>query len=57
MDNHVNDSIGGAHLFNGKNVDFVEDRFGRAKSVTATIKFHQGSILTAILPFRFGLNQ
>ena len=39
MDNHVNDSIGGAHLFNGKNVDFVEDRFGRAKSA---VRFSDG---------------
>ena len=39
MDNHVNDTAGGAHLYNGSNVQFVRDRFGNANSA---IRFSDG---------------
>ena len=32
MDNHVNDTVGGAHMYNGYNVQFVKDRFGNPNS-------------------------
>ena len=39
MDNNVYDSAGGAHLYNGSNVQFVKDRFGKANSA---IRFTDG---------------
>ena len=39
MDNHVNDTVGGANLYNGYNVKFVNDRFGNPNSA---IKFSDG---------------
>ena len=39
MDNHVNDTVGGAHMYNGYNVDFVSDRFGNPNSA---IRFAEG---------------
>ena len=32
MDNNINDIAGGAHLYNGYNVEFVKDRFGNPNS-------------------------
>ena len=42
MDNHVNDTAGGAHLYNGSNVQFVNDRFGNSNSA---IRFSDGFYL------------
>ena len=39
IDNHVNDTVGGAHMYNGYNVDFVNDRFGNPNSA---IRFSNG---------------
>ena len=39
IENHVNDTVGGAHLYNGVNVEFVEDRFGNPNSA---IRFTEG---------------
>ena len=39
MDNNVYDTTGGAHLYNGSNVQFVKDRFGKANSA---IRFTDG---------------
>ena len=39
IDNHVNDTVGGAHMYNGYNVKFVNDRFGNPNSA---IRFSNG---------------
>jgi hypothetical protein len=39
IDNHVNDTVGGAHMFNGYNVQYVNDRFGNPNSA---IRFTDG---------------
>ena len=39
MDNHTKDIIGNANMYNGYNVQFVEDRFGKANSA---IRFSDG---------------
>ena len=39
MDNHVNDTISGANMYNGYNVQFVKDRFGKPNSA---IRFSDG---------------
>ena len=39
IDNHVNDTVGGAHMFNGYNVQYVNNRFGNPNSA---IRFTDG---------------
>ena len=39
IDNHVNDTINGANMYNGYNVEFVKDRFGKANSA---VRFTDG---------------
>ena len=39
IDNHAKDTVGGAHMLNGYNVEFVEDRFGKPNSA---IRFSDG---------------
>jgi hypothetical protein len=39
LDNHVNDTVGGAHMYNGYNFEFVSDRFGDPNSA---IRFTEG---------------
>ena len=39
MDNHTKDTIGNANMYNGYNVQFVEDRFGKPNSA---IRFSDG---------------
>ena len=40
IDNHVNDTVSKANMYNGINVDFVQDRFGNPNSA---IRFSSGS--------------
>ena len=39
IENHVNDTVGGANMYNGVNVEFVKDRFGNPNSA---IRFSDG---------------